>query len=288
MFIKKGPIYLALFYFYTVQLTQIIIYPLKGLPGIELPKAQISHRGLQFDRRYMLVDESGTFISQRTFPMLSLLKIDLLATGFKVHSANNLNGIILPFEIEGEPCQVKVWEDVCLAYQAPQKLSKWFSNELQTNCRLVYMPERSLRLLETTIETGKKLVSFADAFPFLLIGQSSLDALNARLSEPIKMDRFRPNLVFTSAPAHAEDGFDEFNIGLLEFVAAKPCARCAVPSVNQQTGKKEKEPLHTLSQYRQFENKIYFGENVYCKTDVGTLKVGDNITLKSTKKSLSF
>lgn len=266
-----------------MQLSQIIIYPIKGLPGISLQECGIEARGLKYDRRFMLVDEEGLFISQRSFPKLTQCKITLQDHGFFLSEPNAVAGIFLPLECSGSTMQVKVWEDVCEAVVCAQPINDWFSNFLGISCKLVYMHNESQRFIDATYNPGNSLVSFADGFPFLLLGQSSLDDINARLSIPVNMDRFRPNLVFTGAAAFEEDSFYEFNIGALSFVAAKPCARCGVPNINQETGVIEKEPNHILSTFRKFNNKILVGQNVYSKAKEGTLKIGDRIEVISKK-----
>jgi uncharacterized protein YcbX len=266
-----------------LQLSQIIIYPIKGLPGIHLQECRIEARGFKYDRRFMLVDEEGLFISQRSFPKLTQCKISMQGQGFFLSEPNAVAGIFLPAECDGITTQVKVWDDVCEAVVCAQPINDWFSHFLGITCKLVYMHNESQRFLDATYNPGNSLVSFADGFPFLLLGQSSLDDINARLSIPVSMDRFRPNLVFTGGTAFEEDGFFEFSIGSLPFVAAKPCARCAVPNINQETGAIEKEPNHMLSTFRKFNNKILVGQNVYGKAHEGTLKIGDRIEVISKK-----
>lgn len=266
-----------------MKLSQITVYPIKSLPGISLQECDIESRGLKFDRRFMLVDDAGLFISQRSFPKLSQCKITMHKKGFFLSEPNLVEGIILPSECIGPTMLVKIWDDVCEATVCAQEINLWFSHFLGIPCKLVYMHNESQRLLDAKYNPGKNIVSFADGFPFLLLGQSSLNDINARLSFPVSMDRFRPNLVFTGAKAFEEDTFYEFTIGNLSFVAAKPCARCAVPNINQQTGAIEKEPNRILSTYRKFDGKILVGQNVYCQSKDGTLKIGDRVEVISKK-----
>jgi uncharacterized protein YcbX len=165
-----------------MQLSQIIIYPIKGLPGISLRECGIEARGLKYDRRFMLVDEEGLFISQRSFPKLTQCKITLQDHGFFLSEPNAVAGIFLPLECSGSTMQVKVWEDVCEAVVCAQPINDWFSHFLGISCKLVYMHNESQRFIDATYNPGNSLVSFADGFPFLLLGQSSLDDINVRLS----------------------------------------------------------------------------------------------------------
>ena len=142
------------------------------------------------------------------------------------------------------------------------------------------MPESEKRNVDKKRKyiSESHIVGFADAYPFLIIGQSSLEDLNSRLQEPVPMDRFRTNFVFTGGEPYCEDNLDDFKIGDVEFFAAKPCARCVITTTDQQTGKRYKEPLGTLSKYRNFDNKVMFGMNVICKSS-GIVSVGDEIQI---------
>jgi hypothetical protein len=138
------------------------------------------------------------------------------------------------------------------------------------------MPESSHRKMDPRYAVQGESVSFADGMPYVMIGQASLDELNQRLEVPISMDRFRPNLVFSGGEAYAEDQFKQLQIGEVEFQVVKPCARCVLITVNQQTGEKGKEPLATLATYRTVNNKIYFGQNAVALAP-GIVRVGDPI-----------
>ena len=111
-----------------------------------------------------------------------------------------------------------------------------------------------------------------------MIGQSSLDDLNSRLEFPVPMNRFRPNLVFTGGQPYEEDSWKLLTIGNNKFAGVKPCSRCVLTTVDQNTGEKGKEPLATLAKYRQHENKIYFGQNLL-SIDHHTIHEGDEIKL---------
>jgi uncharacterized protein YcbX len=141
---------------------------------------------------------------------------------------------------------------------------------------LVVMPESSHRKMDPRYAVQEESVSFADGMPYVMIGQSSLDELNQRLEVPVSMDRFRPNLVFSGGEAYAEDQFKQLQIGEVEFQVVKPCARCVMITVNQQTGEKGKEPLATLVTYRTVNNKVYFGQNAVALAP-GMVRVGDLI-----------
>lgn len=270
-----------------LTLSQIFIYPIKSLGGIALPKAQVEDRGLQYDRRWMLVDEQGQFMTQRAFAGMALLQVALGAEGLQVshRSHKNLAPLFIPFEPAGlNPVQVTVWEDSCLALEVSAEANAWFSRALGRSCRLVYMPDTSRRPVDPDYATPGAITSFSDGFPILLIGQASLEDLNSRLSEPVGMERFRPNLVFTGGQAFEEDDWNYFCIGEHAFQGVKPCRRCVMTTIDQQTAEKGKEPLQTLSTYRQKGNKILFGQNVLPFTPGQTLCIGDPIKVKSRRQ----
>lgn len=256
--------------FEVVKLKSIYIYPIKGLGGISLNEAVVLQKGLQYDRRMMLVDEQGVFISQRTFPNLSLFKLQSLSDGFSILFGEQQ--LKIPFSFEGELLPVRVWEDEVQAIVAPYEINAWFSQQLNQSIRLVYMPEHATRAVDKKYALQNEQVSFADGYPILVISEASLHLLNSKLEESVLMDRFRPNLVLTDCEAHAEDGLKIFAIGEVEFKGVKPCARCTVVTINQQNAQQGSEPLKTLSTYRKVNNKVLFGQNVLCLQQ-GKIKV---------------
>jgi uncharacterized protein YcbX len=140
------------------------------------------------------------------------------------------------------------------------------------------MPDQTQRLIDVTYANNNEITSFSDGYPLLLIGQASLEDLNNRLAEPVAMNRFRPNIVFTGGTAFQEDNMKAFEISGINFYGVKPCARCVITTIDQSTGLKGKEPLKTLSTYRSRNNNIYFGQNLLYN-GTGSLKIGDRINL---------
>jgi uncharacterized protein YcbX len=143
---------------------------------------------------------------------------------------------------------------------------------------MVYQPFESKRLIDQKYAKENELVSFADGYPFLIIGQSSLDDLNLRLDEPLPMNRFRPNIVFTGGEPYQEDKMNRFKVANIAFYGVKPCARCVITTTNQETSERLAEPLKTLATYRKFENKVLFGMNLL-NEGWGEIRVGDKIEI---------
>jgi uncharacterized protein YcbX len=262
----------------TLVLQEIYLYPIKSLGGIAVQEAQVEERGFKYDRRWMLVDKKGDFVTQRQHPQLALLQVALSESQLEVFSKGDPSQRIA-FDLglfSDQELQVSIWGDQVLARVVSVEVNRWFSDFLKMDLDLVVMPESSHRKMDPRYAVQGESVSFADGMPYVMIGQASLDELNQRLEVPISMDRFRPNLVFSGGEAYAEDQFKQLQIGEVEFQVVKPCARCVLITVNQQTGEKGKEPLATLATYRTVNNKIYFGQNAVALAP-GIVRVGDPI-----------
>ncbi len=261
-----------------MHLQDIYIYPIKSLGGIRLSEAQVEIRGLACDRRWMLVDKKGMFMTQRKHHQMALLQVELAESGLKVyHKQSPEQFHFIPLTPETDRfIPVTVWQDQILGQVVNTSSERWFSMMLGISCQLVYMPDAVKRAVDEKYAVNRETVSFADAMPYLIIGQSSLNDLNDRLTEPLPMNRFRPNLVFSGGKAFAEDGWDQVQIGECTFKVTKPCARCVLTTVDQETGKAGKEPLKTLASYRSVNKKVLFGQNMIA-LETGTIRIGDQV-----------
>jgi uncharacterized protein YcbX len=272
-----------------LQLSEIWVYPVKSLGGIPLQESKVTDRGLELDRRWLLIDDDGRFLSQREYPELALFKPEIAGNFLRITHRVLLESIDIPLlpvlSDTASKIEVTVWEDTIDAYEVSQTITDWFIKLLGFSARLVYMPDESERKLDPDYSiTGNELTSFSDAYPFLIIGQSSLDDLNGRLAVQVSMNRFRPNFVFTNGEAFEEDSWREFKIGNVSFVGVKPCDRCVMTTVDQEKGVfSGKDPLKTLAQYRNFGNKVLFGQNLL-GLGLGTVSVGDEIRVLSQNK----
>lgn len=264
-----------------LTLSEIWIYPIKSLGGIRLNSARVHRKGLQFDRRWMLIRPDGTAMTQREYPDMALFRVHLnhseIAVTFQKNEVINSSD---SFRIDERPAYAEitanVWGDDVKVAEVQPGLSNWFGHHLKTTCKLVSFPEENARPVDPRYSINNDQVSLADAYPFLLTGQSSLDDLNARLDVRVPMNRFRPNLVFTGGKPFEEDHWRDVSIGGIRFVAVKKSARCTLITVNQETGERGAEPLRTLSAYRKAGNKVFFGQNLIARSE-GTLHVGDTV-----------
>lgn len=259
--------------------SQLYIYPIKSLGGIAVNEAKITDRGLEFDRRWMLVDNNYQFLTQRNNATMALLGMEMRHDHFIAKHKMKDETIKIPFITSNpETAIATIWDDECLVRFVSWEADEWFSEMLSLQCRLVYMPDQSKRKIEEPFGNDQNITSLSDGYPILIIGQSSLDELNKRLEGPIPIDRFRPNIVFTGGAPHVEDDFTNFTINDATFRGVKASSRCNVITINQQTGIASNEPLTTLATYRKQQNKIYFGQNVLIgKT--GSVSVGQHIEL---------
>ena len=263
-----------------LTVSELYIYPVKSLGGFNVNEATLTDRGFEHDRRWMLVDENNVFLSQRELSAMALLRVKLNDDGLEIyHTQKDTERIAVLFENDTiEKLRVRIWHDECDAIAVNKTIDDWFSEMLSVKCRLVYMPESSNRFVEKPYAQDNEITSFSDAYPILMIGQSSLDDLNGRLAQSLPMNRFRPNIVFTGGTPFQEDEIKSFTINDIAFSCAKPCSRCIITTIDQQTGNKNKEPLKTLSTYRMRNNKIHFGQNILYKSS-GIVRIGDEMRL---------
>jgi uncharacterized protein YcbX len=261
----------------TFTLAQIFIYPVKSLAGISLQSAKIEERGLKYDRRWMLVDESNQFITQRAFPQLALINTEIKSDSLTLsHKQNKLPAISLPIiPNDLEEVKVQVWKDNVPAQKYGNEIRDWLSEITGINTSLVFMPESTKRTVDQEYAINKA-VSFADAFPFLIIGEESLNELNRRMENPLSINRFRTNFFFSGGEAFDEDKWDKIKIGNVDFNVVKSCARCAITTVDQNTGEKGNEPLAALAKFRKENGKVMFGQNMAAE-NAGTVSIGDKI-----------
>jgi uncharacterized protein YcbX len=261
-----------------VQLTGLTIYPIKSAGGIPVNDWAVDEFGLRYDRRWMVVDQWGEFLSQRSHPRLALVRPSIVDGSLRI-DAPGMRSLELPLEPSAsDSADVTVWKDTCRAAWLGERPAAWFSEFLGSPCGLVYMTGETVRPADPTYAPGGTRVSFADAFPFLLISEESLADLNRRLADPLPMNRFRPNLVVAGVTPYQEDLWQRIEINGIGIRVVKPCARCVVTTTDQMTAKQGKEPLRTLATYRKVDGKVMFGQNaVHERT--GWLRVGDAVVV---------
>ncbi len=261
----------------TLQVASLHIYPIKSCRGIDLLSAEVHPTGFAWDRRWMLVDPAGTFLSQRTVPRMATIDVVVGIEALRV-SAPGMEDLEVPLEPgSGELVPAMIWDDQILVHAVGRDADLWFTEVLGVPCRLVRQPERPGRTVDQRYGTVEDHVSLADAFPVLVTTVASLADLNRRMKDPVPMNRFRPNIVVRGSAPYAEDTWKTITGPDLTLRIVKPCARCQIVTKDQRTGLGSDEPLRTLSTYRQRDQKTLFGQNAIPQ-EPGSIRVDEALT----------
>ncbi len=273
---------------FAMHLSRLHIYPVKGLRGIALESVSVDPLGPVGDRRFLVVDETGRFLSQRSHPRMALVDTALGAGGLLL-SAEGAGAVTVPSEscADAPLRTVSVWKhEGLLAEDCGNEAAGWLSDFLSARCRLVRTGSGFRREVTKPAARPGDVFTFADAVPMLVISEASLADLNDRMIEngsvALTMDRFRPNLVVTGCPPYAEDQWARIRIGDIVFRSAGPCIRCTVPTIDPNTAERGPEPLRTLALYRREPKdptNVLFGQNLIHETKNGVLRVGDRVEL---------
>jgi uncharacterized protein YcbX len=262
-----------------ITISDLYYYPVKSCKGIRLEQARIGIRGISGDREFMVVDGTGSFLTQRSHARLALIQPDWNGSELTL-SAPGAGKIVVTPEASGKSIRVEIWKSMLKADDQGNTVAGWLSDFLGTTCRLVHFAPDQVRGIDPKYRISETdQISFADAYPFLLLSESSLSDLNRRLDSPITTDRFRPNIVIRGSQAYAEDNWDRIRAGEIVFKLAKPCARCVITTIDQDTAEAGKEPLRTLALYRRSaDSEVLFGWNMIHES-TGTVFIGDRIAL---------
>src|SRR6266511_1775797 len=266
----------------TLRLSSIHVYPVKSCGGLSPAEWDVDGFGLRHDRRWMVVDLTGDFVTQREEPRLAIVRPALVDHSL-VLSAPGMPKLPLPLMPRArERVKVQVWGDITEAVPVSPEAAQWLSRFLGRLVRLVWMPNDVVRETDPDYAVGHR-VSFADGFGFLLISDASLTALNRWFEVPLPMNRFRPNLVVSGSEPFAEDRWRELRLGALELTVVKPCARCVTTTTDQETAERGVEPLRTLARFRKENGKVMFGQNLVHR-GTGRLAVGTPVEVVSSAR----
>ncbi|BCM91491.1 putative protein YcbX [Abditibacteriota bacterium] len=267
-----------------MTLEALTIFPVKSCGGISLRESEVEARGLRHDRRWMIVDESGRFITQREVPGLATLRPQLTPDELILICGKARLDIPLHAQ-DRDTMRVQVWRDEVEVLLVGELADDWLRDTLGLDAHLVWMPDETRRMVDTTYARQGEITSFSDGFPFLVLTQASVDDLNDRIlstgEEPVEANRFRPNFLVAGANAYDEDSWAHFRIGECEFEVVKPCSRCPIPTIDQTTGQRTGvEPLRTLATYRKHDGKVYLAQNALPRK-LGRVRVGDPVEVLS-------
>jgi uncharacterized protein YcbX len=253
-----------------LRLTDIWRYPVKSCRGHRLAQALVEPWGLAGDRRWMVVDGDGRFVTAREHPSLVLVTPTLDGDVIRL-AAPGMPDLVVPVPDPGDTglAPVRVWSSHLDAAIASDEAGQWLSKVAGMDVRLVYLDDPTRRATNPDHSEDGDVVSFADGYPLLLTSEESLARLNEWIADgknaaegPLPMTRFRPNVVVAGGTAFAEDGWHLVKIGDVRFRVAKPCGRCVFTTVDPDTADKGKEPLATLARHRRWDGNVWFGVNL--------------------------
>lgn len=267
-------------------LSQINVFPVKSLDGYSPSEAIVEPQGLQYDRRWLITDEEGMFLTRRTIRKMTGLRAEIAGDWLRIASKTDANNSIRIgiYESSGS-LNVKVWDDRVKAFSVSTTADDFLSDFLGVKCRLVKLDDKADRQIDRKYAPEGAFVSFADAFPFMIIGSSSFADLNTRLENKLQScsARFRPNFVFEGGLPYCEDYWKMVKIGDTIFSGRKNCGRCVMINVDPDTGESSSEPLNTLASYRKSGNSIQLGRHMCLgspfrtKAEYSYVRVGDEI-----------
>ena len=261
----------------TARVAALHLYPVKGMRGLARAETEVAAHGLAGDRRWMVVDDEGRFLTQRQLPDMAQLEAEPVADGLVLRHGGDAHAVQRP-AADAVRLSVTIWRDTVPVAAAEGASAAWLSARLGRPCRLVYMDDERARPVDPVFGRPGDHVGFADAFPLLAASESSLSALNAELGLPVPMDRFRPSVTISGLPPWSEDRWRRVRIGAMTFRAPNPCTRCVVVTRDQRTGLSPEpgEPLRTLGRLNRHAAGIVFGANLIPEAP-GRLGVGDPV-----------
>jgi uncharacterized protein YcbX len=264
-----------------ITLSSLIYYPIKACRGFEIESANIERMGLEHDRRMMVATPEGDFLTQREYPRLALVTPKLINGSLEL-SAPNYDSLQLGIQTSGTPWLVNIWKSKGVqAIDQGEEAAQWFSDWLGTAVRLVHIADGyQRRVNEKYVVNDDDYTGFADGYPILLASEEGLQDLNSHLETPVRMNRFRPNIVVRGCEPFAEDTWNRIKIGDVELAVVKACARCVVTTIDKDTLEQSKEPLKTLGKYRKQKLGAIFGQNVIPLNE-GCLRLGMNMEVIS-------
>ena len=267
-----------------MTIDEIRIHPLKSGAAIALDRVELDDFGLRHDRRWLAIDDDDHFLSQRATPALARVRTALRSDRL-VLDAPLMDPLVVP---PGDLSRrVRVWNDDVDARDCGHEAARWITAALGRTARLVHLPDDAFRPVPPGYGRQGARVAFPDAFPILLATRASLADLNARLDEPVPMERFRPNVVIEGAHPYAEDTWRVIRVGEVVLDVVKPCARCVVTTTDQRTGERGTEPLRTLATYRRRDGHVWFAQNAVHR-EPGVLRVGDPVEVLETGPAPQF
>ena len=258
------------------SVTNLVIYPVKGVSAVSMNACQVFNRGLEHDRRFLIVDHNNRLVTQREHAALATMKAVVSPQALNLSHSGKSTNVLTP-SADDTRVIVQIWDDETDAVDCGDEVAAWLSEILGEPMRLAYMDQCARRQAGRASNPGDE-VSFADAYPVMVANEASLADLNTKLEQPVPMNRFRPNVIVNGFEPWAEDHWTSLQIGDVKFRAVSNCGRCLVTTIDQATGEKTgSEPLRTLATFRTIDQKVVMGRYVIPES-YGIVQVGDKVT----------
>ncbi|HWE26406.1 MAG TPA: MOSC N-terminal beta barrel domain-containing protein, partial [Polyangia bacterium] len=149
-----------------MKLHALYVHPIKSCAAIAVAAARLTARGLEHDRRWMVVDETGRFLTQRVLARMALVRLSLQRDTLEARFCDDAP-LVLPFLFSDGPCiDIAVWSHRGPAVRHDAG-SAWFTRVLARPAQLVCMPDDIVRPVDFGAAHAGDRVSFADGFPLL-------------------------------------------------------------------------------------------------------------------------
>ncbi|NVK38259.1 MAG: MOSC domain-containing protein [Gammaproteobacteria bacterium] len=260
-----------------MYISQLYQYPVKSLKGREMSSMEIDDFGPKWDRRWMLVDEKGRFVTQRQCPKMGQVGVTVLLDKVVFDFQQETQSLSLD-QAQGSTTQklVNVWDDAVLGNPVEHEVNQWLSDKLQRHVQLIFMPQATLRQVDTEFAQQGDRVSFADGFPFLILSEASIEFMSEKVGFELSPLRFRPNILVSGCEAFAEDAWKRIAIGDIEFEIVKPCSRCVIPTLDLATSEKQPEVMKALLAHRKQGKHVMMGQNAIHR-QLGDITVGQEV-----------
>lgn len=258
------------------HITQIWIYPIKSCQGISLTHSSIDERGLTWDRRWVLVDAQGVFLTQRSTRVLGEFLPEIAEGGFWVTHQPSQEKCWLPLMPQTtEEKEIHIWDDAVRCIRVDHALDRWFSEKMQQEVSLFFQPDDAVRPIEFEYQvSGNEHTSLSDGYPILVLSEASVEKISQEAGSLMHVLRFRPNIVLGGMEAFEEDHLGAFRVGSTVLKSVKPCARCVLTTVDPLTLLTGPEPLKSLARYRKQGQKIWVGQNTLVH-EIGSIQLND-------------
>ncbi|MCH7337471.1 MOSC N-terminal beta barrel domain-containing protein [Acinetobacter sp. NIPH 2699] len=265
-----------------MRISQLFHYPVKSCRANKCFEMEIDSFGPKWDRRWMIVDKDGRFITQRQVAKMGQIGVTISSDVVRFdYQSEQIELSLTEAQGQADDRLVSVWQDQLKGNCIEHAVNDWLSLILERHVRLIYMPQETIRQVDLDYAQVGDRVGFADGFPFLIISEASVDFLSDKVGYRLDVQRFRPNIVISGCDAFAEDQWKQIQIGEVKFDLVKPCSRCVIPTIDLETSQKQPEVMQAMLAYRKQGNKVMMGQNALHRGE-GTIALGQEVQIIKT------